>query len=99
MLKIEKQLTEKDLCILLQGRLDSQTSPQLEKEILDSIPGVEKLTLDMKELEYISSAGLRVLLVAMKAMKKLGEMKLVSVGETVRDILEVTGFADILTIE
>lgn len=99
MLKIEKQQTDKDLCISLSGRLDSQTSPELEKEIMESIPGVTSLTLDMKELEYVSSAGLRVFLVAMKAMKEQGEMKLVSVGDTVREILEVTGFADILTIE
>ncbi|MDO5439259.1 MAG: STAS domain-containing protein [Erysipelotrichaceae bacterium] len=99
MLKIEKQLTDKALCLSLEGRLDSQTSQQLETEMMVALPGVEELTFDMKGLEYISSAGLRVLLVAMKAMAKQGKMKLVNVGETVRDILDVTGFSDILTIE
>ena len=99
MLKIEKQLTDKTLCLFLEGRLDSQTSQQLETEMMAALLGVEELTFDMKGLEYISSAGLRVLLVAMKAMAKQGKMKLVNVGETVRDILDVTGFSDILTIE
>lgn len=99
MLKIEKHLTDKALCLSLEGRLDSQTSQQLETEMMAALPGVEELTFDMKGLEYISSAGLRVLLVAMKAMAKQGKMKLVNVGETVRDILDVTGFSDILTIE
>ena len=81
------------------GRLDTITAPALEKTINESIGDQENLILDFKGLEYISSAGLRVLLGAQKKMQKHGSMKLVRICENVMEVLEMTGFADILTIE
>ena len=81
------------------GRLDTVTAPELEKELRASLDGVSALTIDMAALEYISSAGLRVLLSVQKTMNKQGEMKVVHVGETIMEIFEVTGFSDILSIE
>ena len=80
-------------------RLDTTTAPQLEAEFKQNIDGVEKLVLDFAGLEYLSSAGLRVLLAAQKVMNKQGEMILRNVNETINEIFEVTGFIDILTIE
>ena len=88
-----------DLTVALAGRLDTMTSPQLEKELQQSMPGAQTLTMDFTELEYISSAGLRVLLSAHKAMSAKGGMKVKNVNEIVREVFDVTGFADILTIE
>ena len=85
--------------IALQGRLDTMTAPQLEQELKSYLGGVKELTLDLEGLEYISSAGLRVLLSAQKQMNRQGSMKLVHVNEIVKEIFEVTGFLDILTIE
>ncbi len=85
--------------IALSGRLDTVTSPALEKELAGSLDGVTALTLDFSELEYISSAGLRVLLSARKAMAGRGEMKIVNANETILEIFDVTGTSDILTIE
>ena len=85
--------------IALQGRLDTMTAPQLEQELKSCLGGVKELTLDLEGLEYISSAGLRVLLYAHKAMAKKGGMKVKNVNEIVREVFDVTGFADILTIE
>ncbi|MBR5343262.1 MAG: STAS domain-containing protein [Oscillospiraceae bacterium] len=85
--------------IALEGRLDTVTAPDLEKMLMGSLPGVSELTLDLDGLEYISSAGLRVLLSAQKTMNRQGSMKLIHVGEIVMEIFEVTGFSDILTIE
>ncbi|MBO6268171.1 MAG: STAS domain-containing protein [Clostridium sp.] len=99
MLNITKNQNESELTFALEGRLDTTTAPQLESELKDELDGVTALTLDMEKLEYISSAGLRVLLSAQKVMMKQGEMKLVHVGETIMEIFEVTGFSDILTIE
>ena len=87
------------LTIELEGRLDTTTASQLEEELRNSLPDVNKLVLDMSRLEYISSAGLRVLLSAQKVMNKQGEMKLLHVNDVVMEIFEVTGFTDILTIE
>ncbi len=87
------------LVIALEGRLDTTTAPELEKELKDALPGVTGLTLDLEKLEYISSAGLRVLLAAQKTMSRQGEMKLVNVNEIIMEIFEITGFSDILTIE
>ena len=87
------------LTLALEGRLDTMTAPELEKELLASLEGVTALTIDMAKLEYVSSAGLRVLLSAQKQMSKQGDMKVVHVNETIREIFEVTGFSDILTIE
>ena len=81
------------------GRLDTTTAPVLDKTIGESIPETSDLTLDLKGLEYISSAGLRVLLSAQKRMRKSGSMKLKNVREEVMEVFEMTGFADILTIE
>ena len=99
MLNITKNIHEAELTVALTGRLDTVTAPELEKELKASLDGVSALTIDMAALEYISSAGLRVLLSAQKTMNKQGEMKVVHVGETIMEIFEVTGFSDILTIE
>lgn len=95
---LNKNLDGTALTIRIIGRLDTGTSPQLEAEITSSIGGVSKLTLDFAELEYISSAGLRVLLKAQKAMMKQGEMVIINASETIREVFELTGFIDILTI-
>ena len=85
--------------IELVGRLDTTTAPALDKTITQDVAGAKNLVLDFKGLEYISSAGLRVLLGAQKRMQKSGSMKLVNVCEAVMEVFEMTGFADILTIE
>lgn len=89
----------KELTIALEGRLDTTTSPELEKEMSESLDGIESLTLDLEKLDYISSAGLRVLLSAQKVMNRQGQMKVIHVNEIIMEIFEVTGFTDILTIE
>ena len=99
MLNIEKKSEGKNLDIVLTGRLDTTTAPDLEKEVKESIEGVESLDFDFKSLEYISSAGLRVLLSAQKIMNKQGSMVIKNASDEVKEIFEVTGFADILTIE
>ena len=88
-----------DLTVALAGRLDTMTSPQLEKELQQSMPGAQTLTMDFTELEYISSAGLRVLLSAHKAMSAKGGMKVTHINDVVQEVFEVTGFSDILNIE
>lgn len=95
---INKTLNEKELVIALEGRLDTVSSPELEKEIDASLDDVTSLVLDLEKLEYISSSGLRVLLKAQKIMSKKGEMKVINVNEMIMEIFEVTGFSDILTI-
>ena len=99
MLNIMKNTENEALTIALEGRLDTTTAPQLESELKEELDGASQLTLDLEKLEYISSAGLRVLLSAQKKMNAQGEMKLIHVGETIMEIFEVTGFSDILTIE
>ena len=99
MLNINKTVKDATLYYALEGRLDTITSPELEEELKASLENARALVLDFEKLEYISSAGLRVLLSAQKTMAKRGEMKLTHVNETVMEIFEVTGFADILTIE
>lgn len=99
MLNITKNIHETELTIVLTGRLDTITAPELEKELKASLDGVSALTIDMATLEYISSTGLRVLLSAQKTMNRQGEMKIKNVNETIMEIFEVTGFSDILTIE
>ena len=96
---IEIKKNAKEITIEVVGRLDTITAPVLEKTIGENISEIETLILDFKGLEYISSAGLRVLLGAQKKMQKLGSMKLTGVCEDVMEVLEMTGFADILTIE
>ncbi len=87
------------LTLQLEGRLDTTTSPQLEAELSASLDGVKQLTLDLQQLAYLSSAGLRVILSAQKRMNKQGQMVVRHVNETIMEVFEVTGFVDILTIE
>ncbi len=96
---IEKTLEGTKLTLALAGRLDTTTAPQLETELKRSIGGVECLFLDFANLEYLSSAGLRVLLAAQKVMNKQGKMVIRNVNETISEVFEITGFSDILTIE
>ena len=95
---IEKKMNGNELVIALEGRLDTMTSPELEAELNQSLADADSLTLDFSKLEYISSAGLRVLLSAHKAMSAMGGMKVTNVNEIVQEVFEVTGFADILNI-
>ena len=96
---ITKHQNGTNLEIVLEGRLDTTTAPELEAELNQSMPGAESLTLDFAKLEYISYAGLRVLLSAHKVMAQKGGMKVIRANEIVMEVFEVTGFADILTIE
>ena len=98
-MKINKTMNGTELVIALEGRLDTTTAPELEAELKDSMAGANALTLDFGKLDYISSAGLRVLLSAHKAMSGKGGMKVTNVNEIVNEVFDVTGFADILTIE
>ena len=99
MFKINKTQEGGNCLLALEGRLDTITAPELEKEIQESKEGLTELTIDLDNLEYISSAGLRVLLSAQKIMNKQGSMKVIHVNEIIMEIFEVTGFSDILTIE
>lgn len=99
MLNINKKITGEKAVVELEGRLDTVTAPELEKEIKNPESEVTELVLDFNKLEYISSAGLRVLLAAQKVMAKRGTMKIVGANEMIMEIFEVTGFADILTVE
>ena len=96
---ITKKMNGTALEIALEGRLDTMTSPDLEKELAEDLPKAESLTFDLAKLDYISSAGLRVLLSAHKNMAAKGGMKVKNVNEIVREVFDVTGFADILDIE
>ena len=96
---IEKTVNGAAVTLKIIGRLDTATAPALEKEIDASVPGMQELVLDCGELEYVSSAGLRVILKAQKMMAAQGSMKLTHVNEIVMEVLDMTGFADLLTIE
>ena len=96
---ITKAQTENGLQYSLEGRLDTMTAPELEAEINKDLPGADSLVLDFGKLEYISSAGLRVLLSAHKQLCAKGGLKIVHGNDIVQEVFEVTGFADILTIE
>lgn len=96
---IEKKKNAEEMTLEVSGRLDVITAPALDKVIIEELGDAKGLILDLKGLEYISSAGLRVLLSAQKKMQKIGFMKIKNVCEEVMDVLELTGFADILTIE
>ena len=96
---ITKKQDGTHLEIALDGRLDTMTAPELEKELNASLGAADTLTLDFENLAYISSAGLRALLSAHKVMRAKGGMKVVHVNEIVQEVFDVTGFADILTIE
>ena len=95
---IEKKLNNSELTISLTGRLDTTSAPQLEAEMKSSLAGIEHLVLDFAALDYLSSAGLRVLLAAQKQMNKQGDMVVRNVNETIAEIFDVTGFCDILTL-
>lgn len=96
---IEIKKTAAETIIALGGRLDTTTAPALDKSMNEDIGDTKNLVLDLKELEYISSAGLRVLLGAQKKLQRVGSMKVIHVCEAVMEVFEMTGFADILTIE
>ena len=96
---INKTANGNELTIALEGRLDTTTAPQLDDELKTALDGVAKLEFNFEKLEYISSAGLRVLLAAQKTMNKQGSMVVAHPNEVISEIFEVTGFCDILTIE
>ena len=96
---IEIKKNNQETIIEIVGRLDAITAPALDKTINEDIGDTQNLVLDVKGMEYISSAGLRVLLAAQKKMQKIGSMKVTGVCEEVMDVFEMTGFADILVIE
>lgn len=95
---ISKALEGSKLTIMLEGRLDTTTSPALEAELKDALTGITELVFDFEKLEYISSAGLRILLANQKIMNKQGSMVIKNVNEVIAEVFEVTGFADILTV-
>ena len=99
MLNVTKTIENESVVLALEGRLDTVTAPELEKVIREMLPGLTELTLDFEKLDYLSSAGLRVLLSAQKAMSRQGSMKVTHVNETILEIFEITGFSDFLTIE
>lgn len=96
---IDKKTNGTELVMVISGRMDTTTAPQLEAELKSSLDGVDKLVLDFEKLEYVSSAGLRVILAAQKTMNKQGEMVIKNVSEVIMEVFEITGFVDILTIE
>ena len=96
---IDKQAQGELLTVTLTGRLDTMTAPELEEALKGSLDGVKKLTLDFSGLEYLSSAGLRVLLAAQKRMNQQGEMVVQNVCPDIMEIFDMTGFSDILTIQ
>lgn len=96
---ISKNANGAELTIALAGRLDTASAPRLEAELKESLEGVEYLALDFAALDYLSSAGLRVLLAAQKVMNRQGKMVVRNINEVVAEIFEVTGFGDVLTIE
>ena len=96
---IEIKKATEEVVLEVTGRLDTMTAPALEKTINENLDGIKSLILDLQRLEYVSSAGLRVLLGTQKKMQEVGEMKLKNVCEEVMQVFEMTGFADILTIE
>ena len=96
---IEKTITNASVSLKIVGRLDTSTAPELEAAIDSCVADIKELVLDCGELEYVSSAGLRVILKAQKLMNAQGDMKLIHVNETIMEVFDITGFADILTIE
>ena len=95
---ISKKLEGTKLELLLEGRLDTTTSPMLEAELKESMEGITELIFNFEKLDYISSAGLRILLAAQKIMNKQGSMVVKSVNNVISEVSEVTGFSDILTV-
>lgn len=96
---INKNQNGSDMVLSLEGRLDTTTAPELESVVKNQLDGIQKLTIDMSQLEYISSAGLRVLLSAQKLMNKKEGMKITGCSEEIMEIFDITGFSDILDIE
>lgn len=96
---IDKKIDQNKVILTIEGRLDTQTAPQLETVVDEVLQDCTELILDLKEVEYISSAGLRIILKAQKSMNKQGSLKLRNVNETVMEVFDITGFLDILTIE
>ena len=96
---IEKKINNDAATLIVSGRLDTQTAPELENELDAVLSGLKELTFDMTNLEYVSSAGLRVILKAQKAMNAQGSMKLTGVNDSIMEVFDITGFLDILTIE
>ena len=96
---IEKRINNEAVTLIVSGRLDTQTAPELENELEAVLPGIKELSFDMTNLEYVSSAGLRVILKAQKAMNMQGSMKLTGVNDSIMEVFDITGFLDILTIE
>ena len=99
MLTISKIIENGKAVLSPEGRLDTVTAPEMESAVKEILPQINELTLDFTKLDYISSAGLRVLLSAQKAMNAQGKMKVINVNETIAEIFEITGFSDILTVE
>ena len=95
---IDKDIQGNVMTLKLSGRLDTTTSPELEQVLVSSLEGIEDLRMDFTDLEYISSAGLRILLSAQKTMNKQGSMSISGVNDTIMEIFGITGFSDILTI-
>ena len=96
---IEKKINGEALTLIVSGRLDTQTASELEKELDSVLADIKELTFDFANLEYVSSAGLRVILKAQKAMNAQGSMKLTGVNDSIMEVFDITGFLDILTIE
>ncbi len=96
---IEKKINNEAATLIVSGRLDTQTAPELENELDSVLAGLKELTFDFTNLEYVSSAGLRVILKAQKAMNAQGSMKLTGVNDSIMEVFDITGFLDILTIE
>ena len=99
MLNITKTLDGSTLTVALEGMLNTTAAPELEESLHESLDGVTELIFDLEKLQYITSAGLRVVLAAQKVMNKQGSMKITNVNETIMEVFDVTGFIDILTIE
>lgn len=98
-MKIEKQRQGAELTVMLEGRLDTVSAPDLDAVVKNELLGVDTFILDLKKLQYTSSAGLRVILIAQKTMNKQGKLILKNVSEAVMEVFEMTGLADLLTIE
>ncbi|MEG0329072.1 MAG: STAS domain-containing protein [Longicatena sp.] len=98
-MEINKTLNKTELVITVSGRLDTTTAPDLEVELKSSLDNIDSLIMDFTDLDYISSAGLRVLLFAQKTMNKQGKMVIRHVNDTILEVLQITGFIDILTVE
>ena len=96
---IEKKTNGEAVTLIVSGRLDTQTAPELENELDNILTGIKELIFDMTNLEYVSSAGLRVILKAQKVMNTQGSMKLTGVNDSIMEVFDITGFLDILTIE